>query len=336
MLHVTNGDVAAYLIRSAGIQGDVLPWQDVLHIGPVPGSMSMNALSRRRASFLASRGWGDEENLFESFLQRSASLQSNAAKGQVTLWFEHDLYDQLQLIQILAWLSEIGTRPHEYFLICIDQYPGVETFHGLGDLNREQITHLFDTRKLVTSSQFSDASDAWESFTSSNPVRHQEMADRVVPDLPFLQDAYQRFLQEWPSSHNGLSRTEAHALGLVANGMHDPAGLFRDHWASEKAPFMGDWTFWDTILSLSRGSFPLVTIEGPQEMENFRDAQIYITQEGTAVLHGDKDAIHLRGIDRWYGGYHATEASKVFRWDVTQGRLIGPDTSLNFPSEDNL
>ncbi len=40
MLHLTNGDSAADLIREAGIGGKVLPWRDVLHMGPVPDKLS--------------------------------------------------------------------------------------------------------------------------------------------------------------------------------------------------------------------------------------------------------------------------------------------------------
>ena len=35
-LHVTNGDSAANTLRQTALGGAVLPWQDVLHEGPVP------------------------------------------------------------------------------------------------------------------------------------------------------------------------------------------------------------------------------------------------------------------------------------------------------------
>ncbi len=336
MLHVTNGDSAADLVRSAGMEGDVLPWRDVLHMGPVPRGMSMGALSECRAAFLASLGWGEERELRESFQERNAILRSGVTGGPVILWFEHDLYDQLQLIQILAWLSETGMQPRECFLICIDRYPGVVPFYGLGNLNEEQIAGLYATREPVTPVQFSTASDAWESFTSSDPACHQALADGVNPDLPFLRDAYRRFLQEWPSLHNGLSRTEEHALSLIADGMHDPVELFRAHQASEEAPFMGDWTFWETVRSLSLGANPLITVEGDQNSENFQSARVRITREGTAVLHGDRDALHVRGIDRWYGGYHAMEPEKIWRWDVVRGRLVSPGIFPDLSVQDNV
>ena len=56
VLHITNGDSAVGLMREGGISGDILPWRDVLHDGPVPGGLDLEALSRVRARFLADRG----------------------------------------------------------------------------------------------------------------------------------------------------------------------------------------------------------------------------------------------------------------------------------------
>ncbi len=36
MLHITNGDATLPELRRTGLTGDLLPWRDVLHEGPVP------------------------------------------------------------------------------------------------------------------------------------------------------------------------------------------------------------------------------------------------------------------------------------------------------------
>ena len=56
-LHVTNGESAASTLRSASIEGVVLSWDDVLHVGPLAFDP---AESRRvRSRFLAEQGWGE-------------------------------------------------------------------------------------------------------------------------------------------------------------------------------------------------------------------------------------------------------------------------------------
>ena len=58
MLHLTNGDHAADVIRALGLPGEVVPWRDVLHEGPVPAGLAMPELSAVRARFVAASTFG--------------------------------------------------------------------------------------------------------------------------------------------------------------------------------------------------------------------------------------------------------------------------------------
>src|SRR4051794_34799042 len=51
-LHVTNGDSTVHSLVRAGLDGDVIAWRDILHEGPVPGSLDSDALAAVRARFL--------------------------------------------------------------------------------------------------------------------------------------------------------------------------------------------------------------------------------------------------------------------------------------------
>ena len=108
--HVTNGDVCADALRAAGATPLVI-WRDVLHAGPVPAGLSPAQLAAVRASFLAGQSWTDFAEALALFAERDAALAR--AEGGV-LWFEHDLYDQLQLVQVLATLA---ARPQG---VCAD------------------------------------------------------------------------------------------------------------------------------------------------------------------------------------------------------------------------
>ena len=132
MLHITNGDCAAELIRACGIGGDVLPWRDVLHEGPVPAGLELRELSLLRASYIAEQGWGELAQVQDRFHERDRTLADLVRHEEVVLWFEHDLYDQLQLLQLLDWLGAADRSGTCISLICINRYPGVQPFHGLG------------------------------------------------------------------------------------------------------------------------------------------------------------------------------------------------------------
>ena len=127
-LHITNGDSAVALMKAAGFEGDILPWRDVLHDGPVPLGLDLEALSRVRADFIADRGWAVRETVHRGFAERDDALRRWNQYGKVTLWFEHDLYDQLQILQLLDFFArEDGARQR---LTTVHQSIGAVAPHG--------------------------------------------------------------------------------------------------------------------------------------------------------------------------------------------------------------
>src|SRR4051794_15902033 len=107
VLHVTNGDAAA---DDLGVLGEVLPWRDALHEGPVP-ALGARELREERARFLSSAFGADPQQTRAELEQRDDRLAAVDHFTDVVLWFETDLYDQLQLMQILDRLGGARSRP---------------------------------------------------------------------------------------------------------------------------------------------------------------------------------------------------------------------------------
>ena len=86
MLHVTNGDAAADLLRRSGVPGEVLPWRDVLHEGPVPANLDLPELDAVRTAFLAKQGWGEAPLIEADFAERRRVLATARERDEVVLW----------------------------------------------------------------------------------------------------------------------------------------------------------------------------------------------------------------------------------------------------------
>ena len=115
VLHITNGDSAVELLKEGGMLGTIIPWRDVLHMGPVPTELELDKLSKIRADYLSSLGWGQLSALQHDFETRDAYMHNAHQYERVILWFEHDLYDQLQLLQILSWFNDhpLAEKPRD-------------------------------------------------------------------------------------------------------------------------------------------------------------------------------------------------------------------------------
>jgi hypothetical protein len=288
MLHLTNGDSAASLLHRIGITGTVVVWRDILHEGPAPAGLALEAMSDVRARFLASTGAGSFPEIRREFGARDAALR---AARQLTLWFEHDLYDQLQLLQILAVLATQRETSTE--LICVGSFPGIEPFHGLSQLTPAQLASLWPARRRVGSDQLLLGTRAWKAFCSPDPLAVRDLIASDTSALPFLRPALERWLEELPSPPDGLPRTERQILRAVAAGNRTFEAIFRANQDQEPAPFMGDSIVEMRVAALRNAPTPLLT----------RDP-ITLTTAGSRVLAGEADARQLNGIDRWFGGVH--------------------------------
>ena len=73
---------------------------------------------------------------------QEAALSAFADHEEVVLWFEHDLFCQVQLIYLLDWFAERKLGRTKLGLVCIGEFPGIEYFHGLGQLNEAQLAGI--------------------------------------------------------------------------------------------------------------------------------------------------------------------------------------------------
>jgi hypothetical protein len=271
----------------------VLPWQDALHEGPVP-ALPRDELLRTRARFLARCSWGSEAALYASLEERDRRLLDALRAGtDVVLWFEHDLYDQLQLVDALTLARGVGVAPE---LIVVGSFPGRPSFTGLGELTAGELETLWPSRAPATEEVLEAAAAAWTALCAPQPDALEELAAREDARLPFLAAALRRLLEERPAPGDGLSRTERLALEAIAAGARTAPAAFQASQRREDAPFLGDTWFFRTLAALGQGPNRLVEV----------DRELHLTELGERVLRGEANRVELLGLDRWIGGTHLT------------------------------
>ena len=322
-LHVTNGDIVVDLLRRAGLADAALAWVDVLHEGPVPAGLDDARLRRVRAEFLAGADGVDAPAVVARLEARDRALTANR-DGQYLLWFEADLYDQLQIAQILAALGGLGVAPGRVTLVCIGEYPGIAHFGGLGELEPEQLGGLLGAATRLTPDALGLGAAAWAALRADHPGGLGAIAASRSPELRFLGEAFDRLSREYPSTRDGLSLTERRLLAATAEGDPAAAGaVFQRVGEREARPFLGDLFFFRTAARLAAGPVPLVELDPPGDQVTAA-TRLRLTAAGRRVLAGQADHVALNGIDRWVVGVHLSGAAR-WRWDEGTESVVGTD-----------
>ena len=264
VLHITSGDIAGTALAAGGLPGEVFVWHDILYDGPRKPGWPDEETLKARARFLEKETGGGLKRQFilETLKDQYRRLETAGNSRELVLWFDACLFDQSMLAHILACLRSRGVRRAE--LLCVDAFPGIVPYDGLGQLAPEQLASLYDRRRPVTEEQFRFAEVVDKAFATQDQTLFAALAHGADAPLPWIPGAVARWLQERPDAATGLGRLQQLALAVIREGFETPGSIFKAVSARETRPqYWGDITLWAKINALAERDPPLVRIEGP-------------------------------------------------------------------------
>ncbi|HEU0124228.1 MAG TPA: DUF1835 domain-containing protein [Bryobacteraceae bacterium] len=229
MVHIVNGDAVAGKLRRWAGEPRLIVWHDILHEGPVPAGLRLEDLTEERAQWLEANGYGSPDKLRE----RDRQLRRLVARDSLWLWFEDDLYDQLQLLQVLHFLHTEALTESPHFLVDIPR-----------SMEVEQMAALAANKKRLTPEMIATGVRAWEAFTEG---RVAALLETDLRALPHLRSAITRLLEHTPEN-NRVQRT---IVDLLAEGGKTATQLFEEYQQTEERPFLGDTTFFRYLDALA-------------------------------------------------------------------------------------
>ena len=145
----------------------------------MPAGLDLSDLSKVRAAFLSDAEMGNLGELESSFAERDNALRRFTDNDELVLWFEWDLYDQLQLIQVLDFLSQYSS---DHVAETATRISLVSLAGYLGMLPLDAFEPLFGARTEVSAAMLSAGRDAWAAFRSGDPrlvERHAKTTSRI-------------------------------------------------------------------------------------------------------------------------------------------------------------
>jgi Domain of unknown function (DUF1835) len=328
MLHIHNGDSTANKMKEAGFPGEHFAFREALATGPAPRGLSSDEWLAVRANHLAVAVGHSVEAVKKELLRADEALRDVSNHDEIVMWFEHDLFCQINLIYLLNRFSDQDPGNRKLSLICIGEFAGVNNFRGLGELSAGQIASLFNTRHSVTDAETSLARRAWEAYCSPDPEAIETILSEDTQALPYLKGALLQHLARFPSLRNGLGHAENRLLELIRNGQSEFIRLCPAFFEAEPAYGLGDVEAWRDLERMARADHPLITIDGlndsdsPRTPSRIHKTSFKLTETGREVLEGRADFVALNDVDLWLGGVHLHDKAVLWRWNEQEQSLM--------------
>lgn len=310
ILHVLNGDATREIFEHSGIAGEVIVWREMLCEGKAPATQDLPGFFEERATHLQQVYGIDRKTYLDSIGEDYKRLGKAAAYEEIVLWFEFDLFCQVNMLFILYYLKKLNPTLPRVSIVQLDEHPDVPNFRGLGMLRPENLPPLFEQRVYLQDEDWQLATEAWEAYRSEDPLQLEQLSYRYTERLPYLGPALQAHLKRLPGTENGLNAVEHFFLDRLALGKLRERDLYYQFWDELKIYGFGDFQLDIYTQRLQRAG-----------VVQRNDEMLYLTGLGAEVLNSEENYLSFASQNNiWIGGIPLEHTP--WRWDEEEGKVV--------------
>lgn len=213
LLHITNGDSFTDRLHSLKLKGDVITWREMLCEGKTLTAVGSESFWKTRYEFLHKNYKVSKSWFIEKTLKEYRSLCNHKQQDQIVLWFEYDLFCQINMLAVISWLKA-NRKYAQISLVCSGKEDDSDKLYGLTELTNDQLLGLYENRTILSQDDIEYADYVWQLYCSDNPIRLENLSDFKNYKFDYLADAITNHLQRFPSIKNGLNSMENNILQL--------------------------------------------------------------------------------------------------------------------------
>ncbi len=217
ILHITNGDTTTNRIQKLNFQGNIITWREMLCEGKTPVDVGSENFWKTRFYFLKSSYKVSKQRFIDYTVKEYRSLCNQKEQDEIVLWFEYDLFCQINMLAVISWLKRYR-KGRQISLICCGEINNQEKLFSLNELTNSELKELYNNRTQLTKDDIEYADYIWQLYCSDNPLQ-LESASKININTTFnyLEKALKSHLLRFPSVNNGLNHLENNILKTVKN-----------------------------------------------------------------------------------------------------------------------
>ncbi|MGB5358486.1 MAG: DUF1835 domain-containing protein [Eudoraea sp.] len=210
-LHITNGDSFTQKLKTLKLKGEIITWREMLCEGKTETNVGSESFWKTLFDFLHKNYKVSKSWFVEKTLKEYRSLCNHKQQDQIILWFEYDLFCQINMLAVLSWLKK-HRRYAEIYLVCTGDEDETNRLYRLNDLSDEQLLNSYENKIKLSQNDIEYADYVWQLYCSDNPIRLENLIDFDNYQFDYLSDAIKVHLRRFPTIKNGLNELENRVL----------------------------------------------------------------------------------------------------------------------------
>ena len=221
-LNLLNGDHLAQQLQGSSYFHTHLVFREALIVGPVTGT-SLDEFWKLRTEFIMTSYGVTAEEYSQKTISEIERLHSIPEDTEICLWFEDDLFCQVNLWFILNLLSD--SPKIKVFRVFPPEAIPENRWMGFGGASTAALAQAYESRVPFTSSDLALGKNLWEAYRLGDGAQLAELSKSVSSCFRHLEEVCQAQLDRF-SADPRQRRPEKLILELLAKGITDFDTLF--------------------------------------------------------------------------------------------------------------
>jgi hypothetical protein len=223
-LHILNGDQLAHQLQGAPFFQSHLVVREALIVGPVNGA-SLDEFWKVRTEFITASYLVTAEEYRLKTISEIERLHALPEDTEICLWFEDDLFCQVNLWFILSVLADIPK------LKLFRVFPPISTtedrWTGFSQADLDSLEDCFQARVPLTTSDVTLGKALWQAYNRHDWDVFKSLSLQSSPCFQSLEEVCQAQLDR-ALGPQGLGKPEQIIREILARGITDFPVLFQE------------------------------------------------------------------------------------------------------------
>lgn len=244
-IHILNGDQLAGQLQEAFFFEAHLIFREALIVGPVLAT-SLDEFWKIRSGFICESYGVSKEAYFQQTVSEFERLYSLPKNTEVCLWFEDDLFCQINLWFLVSVLSEIP------YLQLFRIFPpsSISRWTGFGQTTLAFLKKCYKDRIPFSQQDIHLGKDLWNVYLNQDWEKLKSLSTLSSPCFHFLEEVCQAQLDRLPGV-KGMGKPERILKEILASGMDDFQLVFQEFNQQAGIYGFGDLQLKEMVKSLN-------------------------------------------------------------------------------------
>lgn len=213
-IHIVNGDSVLPILTKSGIEGDIIVWREMLCDGPVCVKVASDTFWKKRLDYFEKELGVPKVEYFDKTIKELLKLEDLSNYNELVMWFEFDLFCQVNLMALCTFLYKNYRKTITYNLVCIGKVKGNDKLHSLTDFSPEDFKGLYNNKLKLNKTDLEYAKECWEVYAKNNVEKVQVFDFNKNIKFPYFQSAMNQHLKRFQTV-NGLNEIQNKILEII-------------------------------------------------------------------------------------------------------------------------